>query len=73
MFVMNLLSVVSHQNCNNESIDSESGVFVECPAKKLSDLGFIIVMSSKESPGPRNVLVRLVDGSLNNIIMNTTF
>ena len=29
----------SHQYCCNESIDSESGVFLRCPAKKRSELG----------------------------------
>ena len=29
----------SHQYCCSESIDSESGVFVECLAIQLSELG----------------------------------
>ena len=39
VFVMNLSSVVSHQYCFYESIDSESGVFFRCPAMKMSELG----------------------------------
>ena len=52
MFVMNLSSVVSLQYCHNESTDTESGVFVRCPAKKLWELVLIIMMSSEESPSP---------------------
>ena len=32
VFVKNAPSFVSRRCCYNESVDSESGVFVECPA-----------------------------------------
>ena len=43
---------ITHQYCFNESFDSESGVFVKCPAILLWELVLIIMMSSEESPGP---------------------
>ena len=45
MFVMNLSSVVSHQHCFNESIDSESSVVVRCSAIYLWELIMIVKMS----------------------------